>query len=102
MIHQKTIHGEPIHVGQVELVPEARVTWWLRHTAILGERNVNAQGGGFVSIRPTAILERQAGHERCIVIQDQTAQRLLGWAAGAVVIWFLAQVAVQLAKTSRR
>jgi len=101
-MHQRLIQGEPIHVGQVELVPEARVTWWLRHQATLGERNVNAQGGGFVSIRPSALLERRDGRERRIVITDRTAQRLLGLAAGAVVIWFLAQVAVQLAKTSRR
>lgn len=101
-IRQRTIHGEPIHVGQKEFVPEARVTWWLHRQATIGERGVNAQGGGFVSVRPTAILERQAGRERRIVIKDQTAPRLAGFAAGAVVIWFLAQVAVQLAKTSRR
>ena len=97
-IHHRIVQGDPIRVGQKEIVPEAQVTWWLRRRAVIRMDGASGWGAGAVSIRPTALIERGPSGAGRIPIRDETARLLIGLAAGAVFIWFLAEIAVRLAK----
>jgi hypothetical protein len=100
MIHRRIIQGEPIRVGQREIVPEAQVTWWMRRRATIGMNSTSGWGAGVVSIRPTALIERdlrRARRERRVPVHDEMARLLIGLAAGTLFVWFLAEIAVGLA-----
>jgi hypothetical protein len=97
LIHRRIIQGEPIRVGQREVVPEAQVISWLQRRATIGTHSSSGWGVGRVNIRPRALVERCPMGTRRIPIRDETMRMLAGLAAGAVFVWFLAEVAVRLA-----
>lgn len=97
LIQRRIVQGEPIRVGQKEIVPEARVTSWLKRSATVGMEGVWGWGGGWVNIQPTAVIERGPEGERRIPIRDETTRLLIGLAAGAVFVMFLAGIAERLA-----
>jgi len=97
LIHRRTIQGEPVRVGEREIIPEARVTWWMRRRSVIGMNSIGGWGAGLVDVRPTAVIERGPGYTRRIPIRDETNRLLLGLLAGAVFVLFLAQVAERLA-----
>ena len=97
LIHRRIVQGEPIRVGQREVVPEVQVTSWLQRRAVIGTHRSSGWGVGSVSIRPLALVERGPMGTRRIPIRDETTRMLVGLAAGAVFVWFLAEVAVRLA-----
>jgi len=97
MIHRRILQGEPIRVGQREIVPEAQVTWLMRRSGTVKMNGTSGRGGGWVSIKPKALIERGPGFTRRIPIRDETSRLLLGLAAGAVFVLFLAQIAERLA-----
>ena len=97
LVHRRIIQGEPIRVGQREVVPEAQVTWWLKRSATVGTDGSGGWGAGLVNIKPTALIERGPGYVRRIPIRDETLRLLVGLAAGAVFVLFLAQMAERLA-----
>ncbi|MCP4540504.1 MAG: hypothetical protein GY832_25485 [Chloroflexi bacterium] len=94
----KIIKGEPIHVGERELVPLVRVTTYARRQAVVGSRQLSGQGWGFVHMHPVAILERRNGRERRIPIQDTTTQWLSGLLLAAFIIPMLLLLAVRLVR----
>jgi len=97
VIQRRTIRGEPIRVGQKEVVPEAQVTSWLQRRATIGTHHSSGWGVGRVSIRPLALVERGPMGTRRIPIRDETMRMIAGLAAGAVFVCFLAEIAVRLA-----
>jgi hypothetical protein len=97
LIQRRIIQGEAIRVGQKEIVPEVRVTSWLKRSATVGMDGVWGWGGGWVSIQPTAVIERGPEGEKRIPIRDETARLLIGLVAGAVFVMFLAGIAERLA-----
>ena len=97
VIQRRTIRGEPIRVGQREVIPEAQVISWLQRRATIGTHRSSGWGLGRVSIRPRALVECGPMGTRRIPIRDETMRMLAGLAAGAVFVWFLAEVAVRLA-----
>jgi hypothetical protein len=97
LIQRHTIQGEPLRVGEREIIPEAQVTTWINHSATIGAQSISGRGGGVVSIRPTAVIERVSGMTRRVPIRDETSRLLLGLVAGAIFVLFLAQVAERLA-----
>jgi len=90
------VEGQPIRVGARELVPLVRVTGRVRRRAFLGSDRVSAQGWGFVTMRPVAILERDEAGERRIPIKDKTAQAIGGLLLAALIIPLLLAPAVCL------
>jgi hypothetical protein len=98
LIQRRTIQGEPIHVGQKEIVPEAQVTWFTRRSGTVGMNGTSGWGVGAVNVRPTALIERGPGFTRRIPIRDETRRLLMGLVAGAVFVVFLAQIAERLAR----
>ena len=94
----KVVEGEPIQVGEHELVPLVRVTTRVRRRAFVGTDRVSGEGWGFVRLRPVAILERSETGERRLSIPDKTMQALSGFLLAAFIIPLLLAVAVRLAK----
>jgi len=97
LIHHRILQGEPIHVGQREIVPEAQVTWWMKRSGTVGVNSLSGWGAAWVNIKPRALIERGPGFTRRIPIRDETSRMFLGLAAGAVFVVFLAQIAARLA-----
>ncbi len=96
-IQRRIIRGEPIRVGQKEIVPEAEVTWWMRRRATIGMDTTMGWGAGVVRIQPRALIERTPSGEQRIPVRNRTPRLLAGLAAGGVFVLFLAQVAERLA-----
>ena len=92
------VRGEPIRVGERELVPVVRVTTRARRQAFVGSDRLAGRGWSFVSLRPVAIVERSEMGERHIPIPDRTTQMLGGLLLAAFVIPLLLAVAVRLAR----
>jgi len=90
----ETIEGEPIRIGERELVPLVRVTSRVRRRAFVGSDGVGAQGWGFVRMR----LERDGAGERRIPIEDKTAQVVGGLLLAAFIIPLLLALAVRLTR----
>ncbi len=97
LIQRRTIQGEPMQIGEREFTPEAQVTWLIKRSATIGMNNIGGWGAGLVNINPTALIERGPGYVRRIPIRYETTRLLLGLAAGAVFVLFLAQIAERLA-----
>jgi uncharacterized spore protein YtfJ len=94
----KTVEGEPIRIGERELVPVVRVETEVRRRAFVGANGLAGEGAGFVHLRPVAILERSGEGEQCIPIQDRTAQLLGGLLLAALVIPALMLLAERIAR----
>jgi hypothetical protein len=92
------VAGEPIQIGERELVPLVRVTTYARRQARVGAGDVTGQGWGFVQMRPVAILERSGRGERQIPIRDKTAQAMSGLLLAAVIIPLLLMLAARLVR----
>jgi hypothetical protein len=97
LMRRRIVQGSPIRVSHKEVVPEAEVSWWMHHRATIGLSHASGLGVGVVRIRPRALVERGPGGAGRISIHDETARMLIGLAAGAVLIWFLAEIAIRLA-----
>jgi len=98
----KVVEGTPIRVGERKLVPQVRVTSYARRRALVGTDRLAGQGGGFVHMRPIAIVERGPSGERRIPIQNKTAQLLSGMLLAAAIIPMLLAGAVFLARNARK
>jgi hypothetical protein len=94
----EVIEGEPIRVGERELVPVVRVTTYRKRQALVGTDRLAGRVWCFVRLRPTAILERDRAGERRLPIRDNTAQALSGLLLAAFVIPLLLAAAVRLAR----
>jgi uncharacterized spore protein YtfJ len=95
-VASRIVAGEPIRVGERELVPVVRVTTYARRRAFVGSDRLAGQGAAFVSLRPVAIIERSQGGERRIRIPDRTAQLIGGLSLAAFIIPLLLALAVRL------
>jgi hypothetical protein len=96
----KIVEGEPIRVGECELVPLVRMTTYARRRAYVGSDRLAGQGDSFVHLQPVAVLERRESRERRIPIRDKTAQALSGLLLAAFIIPLLLAVAVRLVRKS--
>jgi len=90
------VEGEPIQIGERELVPLVRVTTYARRQARVRAGNVAGQGWGFVQMHPVAILERNVRGERHLPIRDRTAQTMGGLLLAAVIVPLLLMLAARL------
>ncbi|HHN93699.1 MAG TPA: hypothetical protein ENK17_02940 [Anaerolineae bacterium] len=90
------ITGDPIRVGERELLPLAQVTFSGRRRVSLTGRGTMAQVWAVARLRPIAIVERGDQGERRIPIRDETARLLSGLLLAAILIPLLLEVAVRL------
>jgi hypothetical protein len=93
------VEGDPIHVEGRELVPLIRMTSRVRRTAVLSNECVDARGGGFVQLRPVALLDRSDDGGQRLAIRDQTAWCIRWLLLTAIVV---PCIAITLMYLSRR
>ena len=72
----EVVQGEPYHVGDRVLIPEARIASYGRARATIGAHRVGGWGVGTVQVKPLAIMDRTAGGEKRIIIEDATTRTL--------------------------
>ncbi len=101
MIKHIVLRGEPIRLGEREIVPEARLTWQIQRRATFGTDASLGYGWGWARVQPTALIEQGPKRTRRTLIHDQTKQLLWGLLAGALAVPLLMQVAVRLARSHK-
>jgi len=82
--------------GEREIIPVVRVTTYARRRALVGAQRLTGQGGGFVHLKPIAIIARGPDGERRIPIPDKTVQILGGLLLVAFIVPVILMLAVQL------
>ena len=98
----KTVRGDPYHVGERELIPVARVVSFGRARGMVGTRRVSGWGGGFVWVKPLAVIEVTPDGERRIPIQDGTAAAVRGILATTISMTLLFTVIRWLVRWKQR
>ena len=97
---RETLQGQPLHVGDREIMPEAEV--WSLRTRQIGLRENNASGGGawWSWSRPTALIERTSDGERRVRITDVNLQLEIMLLIAALVLPLLLTIFAQWANRS--
>jgi hypothetical protein len=91
------IEGEPIQVGQRQLIPVIRMRSVVRRQVTFGTQESSGGGGGLVWLRPVAVIERQPdGSEKHIPILDASGTAIKGMLLGALALPLLYLFAVSL------
>jgi uncharacterized spore protein YtfJ len=85
----KTVRGDPYCIAGRELIPEARVVTFGKARGTVGDRKVSGLGGGFVWIKPLAVIEVTPTGERRIPIQAGTAAAMRGMLTVTIAMAFL-------------
>lgn len=83
---REIIHGQPLQVGDREIVPEAEV--WSFQAKQIGLKENAASGGGawWSWSRPTALIEREPEGARRVRINDVNLQLEIALIVAAVVL----------------
>ena len=81
------IEGEPIQVGQRQLIPIVRMRSTVRRQVTFGTQESSGGGGGLVWLQPVAVIERRPdGSEEHIAILDETGTAIKGMLIGALTL----------------
>ena len=99
---RETIRGEPIRVGDHEIVPEARVWSWQTKEAVIRDAG-HASGRGVMIVRaqPTALIDRTADATRRIRVIDANRRLELILLIAAVLLPIVLNAAVSLLRQAR-
>jgi hypothetical protein len=83
---RETIQGQPLHVGDRAIVPEAEV--WSFQTKQIGLQGNDASGGGvwWSWSRPTALIERGPDGVRRVRVNDVNLQLELALLVAAIAL----------------
>ena len=99
----KLIEGDPIQVGQRQLIPLVKVHSIIRRQVTFGTGSSQGGGGGLVWLRPVAVIERRSdGSEEHIAIPDETWTAIKGMLIGALALPIIYVVVASLAFLWRR
>lgn len=98
----KTVRGEPYAIDGRELIPVARVISFGKASATVGTSQVSGRGGGFVSVRPLAVLEVTPAGERRIDLHDSTTAAIRGILSAAIVVGLFFSAVRWLARRKRK
>jgi uncharacterized spore protein YtfJ len=88
-VRVRTVRGDPYSADGRKLIPVVRIASFGRARATVGRHRISGRGGGFVWVRPVAMLEETPEGERPITITDGTAsavRRLLGVALAITLL----------------
>ena len=83
----EVVQGEPYHVEDSILIPEARITSYGKGRATIGTRNIGGWGLSLTQIKPLAVIEQTEEGERRIAVVDATTR----------ILWLLLATAVAMA-----
>jgi len=88
----KIVKGDPIPVGEREIVPIVRVTKRGRRRADIGTDGISGGGWGRVHMRPVAVLEKGEAGERHLPVPDRASPIFLSMILAGFVIPLLAMI----------
>ena len=72
------LEGDPVQAGRYTLTPLVRAVSYTGRSATVGQREVRGIGGGFVWLKPIAVIQDGPGGRRRVSIPDPTYRRLCG------------------------
>lgn len=98
----KKVRGDPFSVGGRELIPVVRVVSFGKGRGTVGNRQISGRGGGFVWIKPLAVIEVTPAGERRIPIQDETAAATRGMLTVAITLTIFLGAIRWLARRKRK
>lgn len=102
-LKREVVHGQPLSVGEREIVPEAVVWSWQRKDVMLkSAQSANGYGVHWTWARPTALLDRAPEQTYRVPVVDRNRQLELWLLIAAVVLPILLNVAVSLLHSARR
>jgi hypothetical protein len=99
-IRREIVRGQPLHLGDHEIVPEAEVWSWQARQLGLSGRGASGGGTWWSWSRPTALIERVAGRERRVRIHDVNLQFEFALMVAAVVLPILLTIFTRWANRS--
>ena len=99
-LRHETLQGQPLQVGDREIVPEAEV--WSFQAKQIGLKDNGASGGGawWSWSRPTALIERGPDGERRVRIDDLNLQLEIVLIVAAIVLPVLLTIFTRWANRS--
>jgi hypothetical protein len=97
----RVVEGHPIEVQDRELIPLVRVTSWLKRRATLRGDEVEAQGYGFVHLRPVGLVERRADTQHRHRIRDETMHSLLALGLAFLLVPCAATLLIHFVRRAR-
>jgi hypothetical protein len=81
------IEGDPIQVGQRQLIPVVKVRSIVRRRVTFGTQTASGGGGGLVWLQPLAVIERRSdGSEERFPIPDEAGMAIRGMLLGALAL----------------
>jgi hypothetical protein len=80
------LEGDPVQAGRYTLTPLVRAISYVGRSATVGQREVKGMGGGFVWLKPVAVIQEGPGGRCRVPIPDPTYRRLRWMLAVAVVL----------------
>jgi uncharacterized spore protein YtfJ len=99
----KLMEGDPIQVGQRQLIPVVKVRSIIRRQVTFGTASSGGGGGGLVWLQPVAVIERWSdGSEECIAIPDETWTAIKSMLIGALALPIIYVVVASLAFVWRK
>ncbi len=102
-LKREMVRGQPLVVGEHEIVPEAVVWSWQRKDVTLKpDQSVSGYGVRWTWARPTALLDRAPEQTYRVPVVDRNRQLELWLLAAALVLPILLNVAVSLLQSARR
>ena len=101
-LRREKLQGQPLQVGDREIVPEAEV--WSFQAKQIGLKESSASGGGawWSWSRPTALIERAPGGERRVRINDVNLQLEIALIVAALVLPVLLTIFTRWANRSSK
>lgn len=100
-LKREVVRGEPIKMGDREIVPEAVIWSWRRSEATLSQKNQAMLWGGlFRWARPTALFDRAADRTYRIPVSDVNHRLEALLLIAAVLLPIVLNAAVSLMHTA--
>ena len=97
---REIVQGSPLQVGEREIVPEAEVWSWQAKQLGLSGPGTSGGGAWWSWSRPTALIERRAGGERRVRINDLNLQFEVALIVAAVALPVLLTIFTRWANRS--
>lgn len=74
-LKREVLRGQPWHMGEHEIVPEATLWWWQRKDVTLTQsQNTTGFGLRWAWARPTAVLDRAPERTYRVPVSDRNRQ----------------------------
>src|SRR5512144_3013926 len=97
---REIVRGQPLQVGDREIVPEAEVWSWQAKQLGLSGPGASGGGAGWSWSRPTALIVRSTGRERRVRVDDLNLQFEIALIVAGIVLPILLTIFTRWANQS--